>query len=142
MSVDDVTFINCGLPKPRNCLPGEFQCKRQFCVSPDRVSFLLMMVKMTMMMITIKITISVAITIRITVTITMTIIPHLTYHTYPHLNLLYPTLTHPVFSSLYSRFIADTTFELFLRLSELPLQHSIYGTLSYFAFPPPTTNRS
>ena len=47
MSVDDVTFVNCGLPKPRNCLPGEFKCKRQFCVAPDRVSCLI--VVMTMM---------------------------------------------------------------------------------------------
>lgn len=37
MAVDDVTFVNCGLPKPRNCLPGEFKCKRQFCISPDRL---------------------------------------------------------------------------------------------------------
>ena len=37
MAVDDVTLVNCGIPKPRNCLPGEFKCKRQFCVSPDRV---------------------------------------------------------------------------------------------------------
>ena len=38
MAVDDVSFTDCGLPKPRNCLPGEFRCQRQFCVSPDRVS--------------------------------------------------------------------------------------------------------
>ena len=39
MAVDDVSFVNCGIPKPRACSPGEFKCQRQFCVSPDRVSF-------------------------------------------------------------------------------------------------------
>ncbi|CAB4029849.1 MAM and LDL-receptor class A domain-containing 2-like, partial [Paramuricea clavata] len=37
MAIDDVSFVNCGIPKPRNCLPGEFKCKRQFCVAPDRI---------------------------------------------------------------------------------------------------------
>jgi hypothetical protein len=37
MAIDDVSFVNCGIPKPRNCLPGEFKCKRQFCVAPDRL---------------------------------------------------------------------------------------------------------
>lgn len=46
MSIDDVTFVNCGLPKPRNCLPGEFKCIRRYCVVKDRVSCLMIVIVM------------------------------------------------------------------------------------------------